>query len=502
MSEITPADLGGVGGLRWFWRQLTSMKTALILLMLLAVASIPGSLLPQRNQNPIAVNEYVLKNEGAAKWLERLSLFNVYGSPWFSAIYILLFISLIGCVIPRMLIHIRALSARPPKTPQNLDRLTFPRSAQSTVRPDEVLDRAQEWLKKHHFRWERESDSVSAEKGYLRESGNVLFHLSLILFLVAMGVAAGYGSKGETIVVEGDTFTNSATSYDNLTNGSKFDLRKLAPFTLKVDRFVPTYDLATGAPIDYKLYVTARESDGAPKRELIEVNHPLRFGSTNIYLQANGYSPVVTVKDGAGNIVMNGPVVFLPQDTNLTSTGAIKLPDATPTQLGFVGTFLPTATMDKVRGGFSTFPDAVEPRLLLSAWTGDLGLDQGMPQSIYRLDTTTMTRIGLKQLAVGESWTLPEGVGSITFQGWVRWVNLQVVRDPGKEVALVGSVLAILGLLATLFVKRRRLWVRARRDEDGATVLSIAGLTRQEYEGFEAEMNDFWNALTAKGEVR
>ena len=71
-----------------------------------------------------------------------------------------------------------------------------------------------------------------------------------------------------------------------------------------------------------------------------------------------------------------------------------------------------------------------------------------------------------------------------------------------KEVALVGSVLAILGLLATLFVKRRRLWVRARRDEDGATVLSIAGLTRQEYEGFEAEMNDFWNALTAKGEVR
>ena len=502
MSEITPVDLSGIGGLRWFWRQLTSMKTALILLMLLAVASIPGSLLPQRNQNPIAVNEYVLKHEGAAKWLERLSLFNVYGSPWFSAIYILLFISLIGCVIPRMLIHIRALSARPPKTPQNLDRLTFPRSTHSAAQPDEILDHAQGWFKKNHFRWERENDSISAEKGYLRESGNVLFHLSLILFLVAMGVAAGFGAKGEAIVVEGDTFMNSATSYDNLTNGSKFDLRKLVPFTLKIDRFVPTYDLATGAPIDYKLYVTARDSGGAPKSELIQVNHPLSFGSTNIYLQANGFAPVVTVKDGAGNIVMNGPVVFLPQDANLTSTGAIKLPDAAPTQLGFVGTFLPTATMDKVRGGFSTFPDAVEPRLLLSAWTGDLGLDKGIPQSVYRLDTTKMTRIGLKQLSVGQSWTLPEGVGSITFQGWVRWVNLQVVRDPGKEVALAGSVLAILGLLATLFVKRRRLWVRARRDEDGATVLSIAGLTRQEYEGFEAEMNDFWNALTARGEFR
>jgi len=500
MSEISPVDLGGIGALRWFWRQLTSMKTALILLMLLAVASIPGSLLPQRSQNPIAVNEYVLAHAGAAKWLERLSLFNVYGSPWFSAIYLLLFISLIGCVVPRMLIHIRALRAKPPKTPQNLDRLTFPRSTESSARPDEILDHAQNWFRKHHFRWERESDAVSAEKGYLRESGNVLFHLSLILFLVAMGIASAQGAKGESIVVEGETFTNSATSYDNLSNGSKFDLRNLVPFTLKIDRFVPTYDLATGAPLDYKLFVTARDSGGAAKKELIQVNHPLSFGSTNIYLQANGYAPVVTVKDGAGNIVLDGPVVFLPQDANLTSTGAIKLPDAAPTQLGFVGTFLPTATMDKVRGGFSTFPDAVEPRLLLSAWTGDLGLDRGLPQSVYRLDTTKMKRIGLKQLAVGQSWTLPDGVGSITFQGWERWVNLQVVRDPGKEIALAGGVLAILGLLATLFVKRRRIWVRARLNEDGATVLSIAGLTRQEYEGFEAEMNDFWNALTAGGE--
>ena len=479
MSEITPVDLGNIGALRWFWRQLTSMKTALILLMLLAVGSIPGSLIPQRNQNPIAVNEYILTHSGAAKWMERFSLFNVYGSPWFSAIYLLLFISLIGCVIPRMLIHIRALSARPPKTPQNLERLTFPRSASVDIPAEDILNYAQGWFKKNRFRWDRSADSISAEKGYLRESGNVLFHLSLILFLVAMGVAAAEGSKGEAIVVEGETFTNSATSYDNLTNGNR-------------------YDLATGAPVDYKLYVTARESGGAPKSELIRVNHPLSFGSTNVYLQANGYAPVVTVKDGAGNVVMNGPVVFLPQDANLTSTGAIKLPDAAPTQLGFVGTFLPTAAMDKVRGGFSTFPDAVEPRLLLSAWTGDLGLDKGLPQSVYRLDTAKMKRIGLKELSVGGVWMLPDGVGSITFQGWERWVNLQVVRDPGKSVALTGAFLAILGLLATLFVKRRRIWVRARLGEDGATVLSIAGLTRQEYEGFEAEMNDFWDAIMGR----
>ncbi|OIQ77885.1 ResB-like family protein [mine drainage metagenome] len=115
---------------------------------------------------------------------------------------------------------------------------------------------------------------------------------------------------------------------------------------------------------------------------IIKVNHPLEFGSTNVYLQANGYAPIVTVKDGAGNVVLKGPVPFLPQDSNLTSIGAIKVPDALPTQLGFVGSFLPTAVMDKVRGGFSSFPDAFNPRLLLSAWQGNLGLDNGTPQSV------------------------------------------------------------------------------------------------------------------------
>ena len=94
------------------WRQLTSMRTALILLLLLGVAAIPGSLIPQRTQNPMKVQAYFTDNPTLAQWFDRLKLFDVYSSPWFSAIYLLLFISLIGCVLPRTIEHLKAIGKR------------------------------------------------------------------------------------------------------------------------------------------------------------------------------------------------------------------------------------------------------------------------------------------------------------------------------------------------------------------------------------------------------
>ena len=126
MSErVEIPELGTVGMARYVWRQLTSMRTALILLMMLGIAAIPGSLVPQRITNAIGVRDLYASDPNLAKWYDRFYLFDVYGSPWFSAIYILLFISLIGCVLPRTLEHFKAMRAEPPATPRNLSRLEF-----------------------------------------------------------------------------------------------------------------------------------------------------------------------------------------------------------------------------------------------------------------------------------------------------------------------------------------------------------------------------------------
>ena len=162
MSDNT-LELTGVGFFRYLWRQLTSMRTALILLLLLGIGAIPGSIFPQRTQNPMKVREYFNNNPDVAEWMDRLKLFDVYGSPWFSAIYLLLFISLVGCVLPRSWEHFKAIGAKPPLTPKNLNRLEFHRvvDCDSTI----ALANAETWLKKNRFRIRHNPNSISAAKG-------------------------------------------------------------------------------------------------------------------------------------------------------------------------------------------------------------------------------------------------------------------------------------------------------------------------------------------------
>ena len=250
-SMNSAPELGFIALLRWAWRQLTSMRTALILLMLLGVAAIPGSLFPQRNQNPQKVDSYFTSDPTLAKWMDRLHLFNVYASPWFSAIYLLLFISLIGCVLPRTITHLKAIGKKPPLTPRNLDRMEGYRVIATD--PATAIESARVWLKSHHYRIRVEGDSISAEKGYSRETGNLLFHLSLILILVGVALGSLLGMKGEAILNVGDRFINTPTSYDNISYGKFQGQGSLPPFALTVKNFVASYDAVTGQPSNYVL---------------------------------------------------------------------------------------------------------------------------------------------------------------------------------------------------------------------------------------------------------
>ena len=452
------------------------MKTALILLLLLGFAAIPGSLFPQRSQNPLKVNDYFKENPGTAKFLDQLSMFDVYSSPWFSAIYILLFISLIGCVLPRTIEHLKLARAKPPLTPKNLTRMEH-----FTEVEGGSLESAEVWLRKNRFRISKFDGSISAEKGYLRETGNLAFHLSLILILIGVSFGALFGTRGDAIINVGERFINIPTSYDVISYGKLQSESTLSPFSITATDFKATYDLITGAPSDYKLTVNVADPVGTSETsKIVKVNSPLKFGDTKVYLQANGYSPLVTVRNNTGEIKYQGAVIFLPQDGNLTSIGAIKVPDMEP-QFGFIGSFVPTFERSAEGGAFSSYPEVLDPRLLISIWTGDLGLDSGFPQSIYRLDTSKMEQIGLKTLKLGENYEF--GEGSITFEGWTPWVNLQIVSDPGKMYSLFGSIFAILGLLLSLFGRSRRIWVK---EVEGR--VQVAGLAKNSAPGLELEI--------------
>jgi cytochrome c biogenesis protein len=117
------------------------MRTAVILLALLALAAIPGSLFPQRNvaSDPAAVIQYTHEHPRLAPWLDRLGMFDVYASPWFAAIYVLLLVSMTGCVLPRSRRLWQSVRSAPPPAPRNLARLEGHRAWETTREPAEII---------------------------------------------------------------------------------------------------------------------------------------------------------------------------------------------------------------------------------------------------------------------------------------------------------------------------------------------------------------------------
>jgi cytochrome c biogenesis protein len=482
-------QLGWRGGFRFVWTQLTSMRTALVLLFALALAAIPGSLVPQRSISPVRVSDFVRDHPTLGPLYDRLGLFHVFTSAWFSAIYLLLFLSLIGCIIPRVAVYARALRARPPRTPRNLARLPAYARADLAA-PGDVLERAAGTLRQRRYRVDVRDGSVAAERGYLREAGNLVFHISLLFVLLGVAIASLYGFRGTSVVVVGQGFANNLTQYDDLSAGASFSENDLHPFSVRVKKFDVAFEtgpVQRGAARLFRADVEVTDAPGAtPHEETLEVNKPLTIAGTTVHLIGHGYAPKVTVKDAEGHVAFSGPVVFLPQDGQFTSAGAIKALDARPERLAFEGFFLPTAVTDGSGAApTSGFPDALNPALFLNGWFGPPKVETGVPENVYSLDTTGLTEMKDAKgapvrfaLRVGDTVQLPGGKGSITLDGWDRWVKLQVGDSPGVPISLVAIALAVLGLCLSLFVRPRRVWVRVGQDPDGASVLEVGGLDR------------------------
>ncbi len=467
---------------RWFWRTLTSMRTALVLLLMLAFAAIPGSIVPQRSADPNGVRLYFDRDPGLAEVLDFFQLFDVYSSVWFSAIYILLFISLVGCVVPRTAVHLRALKAPPVATPANLSRmpvyLSLPKNVNALVSAEKIL-------RDYKYRLRKDGNSISAEKGYLKESGNLVFHFSLIGVLIAVGLGGGLSFSGQRVLVEGDGFVNNLASYDAFSPGIFFDESAMDPFALKLDKFQVVYDLNNpaniGQPIDFIATVSVTSQEQVKQSE-IRVNYPLEVPGASVYLTGNGFAPVVTVRDGSGNVAFSGPVVFLPQDGNNTSLGVIKVPDAAPEQLGFIAFFYPTAEQLESGAYTSIYPDPLNPILTMNLYTGDLGLDSGVPRNVYALDTTNMTEVASRNaenppllLEIGDTVQLPENLGSVSFDGLRRYASLDIAYNPAGLWILIFALVCLGSVTISLLVPRRRIWVKLLDEK-----IEIAALARSE----------------------
>ncbi|ASW53181.1 cytochrome c biogenesis protein ResB [Plantactinospora sp. KBS50] len=499
--------------LRNSWRQLTSMRTALVLLFLLAVAAIPGSLLPQRGVNIEQVNDWQAAHPKLFPVLNSVGAFEVFASPWFSAVYVLLFVSLVGCIVPRARDHLRALRGAPPAGPRRLDRLPQHRVRTDPAATDPAAIAAV--LRRRRWRVAVRGDTVAAEKGYLKETGNLVFHLSLIAVLLGVALGNWYGWHGNRMLVAGPdrTFCNGLQQYDESGLGPRLDASDLPSFCLELTDFQATYQ-QSGQPRSFRASVRVQEPGRASRLTDFSVNDPLRLHHANVYLLGHGYAPVIRYTDRYGR-TQTTVAPFLTEDGLLTGQGVATFPDVdldpeTGTrdpdqQVAFDGLYLPTAP-DSAPYIRSEFPAERNPLLNVVAYRGNLGLDAGIPGSVYRLDQRQISagklkQVGTKVMRPGDTWTLDDG-SRMEFLGTRPYVTLAVRYDPGEKIVLGGAVALLVGLMLSLTGRRRRVWFRVvgapteGSTTDGSSLVEAGGLPRTDYSGFADEFDQLVTAVT------
>ncbi len=509
--------------LRNTWRGLTSMRTALVLLFLLALAALPGALLPQRSLNAPKVDEYIAANGWWGRTLDQLGFYDVYASVWFSAIYLLLFISLVGCLVPRSFDYVKSLRAKPVLTPRNLSRLPHHQDATVDASVEEVMATTRAELRGWRLTEREEADgarSISAEKGFLRETGNLIFHFAMLGLIISFALGKMFNYEGQVIVLaDGSEFCNvGMLGYDSFRPGLQVDGTELNPFCVKVNDFSVDYlhngqaDYF-GADIEYQSGADLESNTWRPYR--LEVNDPLRTAGDRVYLLSYGYAPTFTVTFPNGEqrtkTIQWRPV----DDLTYLSEGATKFdpPGVTDPaerrekQLAITGLFAPTAVFQGELMA-SAFPDVMDPAVAIDVMQGDLGTNSGRGQSIFEIDQSLvddgrLVRVARENLRPGEGLTLEDGT-TVQFDGVRRWVYLQVSHDPAQVWVLGFAVVLTFGLGASLVIKRRRFWVRATPGMgdggDGRTVVQFGGLARTDQAGYGEEFGRLTEDLLAEFE--
>lgn len=512
------------------WNWLTSMRTALALLFLLAIAAIPGALLPQRSLNESNVIEYIENNGKLAEFYDKIQLFDVFSSTWFTAIYVLLLISLVGCILPRSWEHYKAMRAPVVRAPRNLARLAHNGEGLVEKREEEVEKDARKLLKGWKItEYSAEEDragvrSIAAEKGYTRELFNLIFHLGIVGMIVTAGLGRLFYYEGHVIVVtdgeqnqQNSVFCNTATAnYDSFRAGANFDGTGLTTFCFEAHDFSADY-LANGqaemfrSNISYAVGDDIQNDPETWEDYELRVNHPLRIEGDRVYLQGHGFAPTFTVTWPNGE-TRTQTVQWRPDDpTFFLSSGVVRfdppagmypdLYERRQNQLAIQGLFAPTAQWEGDNNELltSSYPAMRDPAVAIDIYRGDNGLDTGIGQSLFSLDSSLMhsgvlQKIERVNLQIGDTVTLDDGT-TVSFDGASEFANYQISRDPTQNWVLATTVISLVSLVGSLMIRRRRIWVRFYPQENGTTRVETGGLARTDRAGWGGEYEKFHREL-------
>ena len=436
------------------WDSLSSVRLTISLLIILAVASIFGTVIPQ-NGTP---EEYLrIYKYSTYKILRILGFLDMYHAGWFIFLLALLSLNLIVCSLRRWPSVRRVLTAAEIK-PEEGQWKAVPQGRRFTLRAGltDSASRIQEGLSRVFARprvlEEEDGRYLFAEKGRFSRLGFYCIHLSILVILAGALIGSFYGFRGYINIVEGETA-------DRVSLRSGQPERPLG-FRIRLDQFTVSF-YPTGAPQEFKSKVTILEGDKAVLTEPILVNHPLTYKGISFYQSSYG---VDSVERAVLEVVERA------------------------SRRGF--------TLS-VRPGMKTEIAGTRYSLLLNRFLPDL---QGMGpafQAVLFEDGRPAENLVILQ---GPSDSLPQPPGRFQFR--IRelqpryYSGLQATRDPGVWLVWLGCFLMMAGFYMAFFMSHRRVWVRLT-EKKGETLVEIAGSSHRNRSEFEKELERIGETLQA-----
>ncbi len=424
------------------WQLFTSVNFAVVQITLLALLAVVGMTVRQlpgfafRSPSDYAIEMERLRTlyepvlgATVVDAMERLQLFHVFNSTPFTALLILLVVSIVICTLDRtprlwrQSAPIRVIQPAAFFDPRLPDRVS--------IAPGDGLDgdAVRSTLRRHRFSTRAEdgpdgSRFIYGDRNRWTKLATLVSHLGLILFLIAGLVTARFGDEQGLVVAEGDTLTVQPIGTPGLLLVRNFGFA--AP------------GLETGNPTDFTTDLAVYRDGELLARKVIRVNDPLEVGGYSFHQNGFGPAPDLeirsTVDDG---VLWTGPVP-------LTDVAAGRPLGAIPVPGRNVGLQL---LLDRSAEGVGTLvvlPYAV--RGTNADGTPDYVF--GFPAALVRGETVTMEGLDL----------------TVNLRGFTDYTLLIAKRDPGAPIVWAAFAALIAGLAVTFYLPRRRIWARLGRD--------------------------------------
>ena len=477
------------------WRALRRMSTALILLFALAAASVVATVIPQAPVTAVSAAQWrsgeAGPGAGVARVLDALGLFDVFGSLWFMALVVLLFVSLTGCLVPRYRAFLRMVR-RPPAAGRNFNRLTHCVTVSTPLDPASAVASAARVMRRRRYRVRIVDDTqVAAERGHAREAGSLIFHTAFYVLLAGAIIGKVFGFTGQISLAEGGAFADTRIAYDAVEPGRSFGLDDHRGFVVTLDDFDVSY-FEDFTPREFVSTVTVSENGEPVRTGALRVNHPLRHDGMTLYQMSFGMAPHIIVRAG-DRVLLDEEVLLSPNDGQNVWTGTAKVKfDDPQQQIALDLVLAPDAQMDD--SGQPTIgpdPRPINPVLIGNLYFGDLGLERPVPAVQFDRSSgpvdTAMLRPGTQRDVV-------QGNLTVEFVDLGYWSGLQVSHAPGRLLLLLGGGLILAGLIPSLYSYRRRIWVDVRPAEAGSEV-TVAGVALHRKSAFVDEFDAITTAV-------